>query len=95
MARPRTSRSPSTEPAWEQRLRDAIGESLLDVRTRREGDAVDFLLVHPHGGRRAAICAFSDALTAAEEIPPFDIRTVDEDTAGGDEYRPYVSLLQA
>ncbi len=95
MAQPRTDRSRSTEPAWQRRLRDAIGGSLLDVRTRQEGDAVDFLLVHRSGGRRAAICAFSDALVEAGEVPPFDIRTADESAAGADEYRRYVSLRPA
>ena len=95
MVKPRTDRSHSAKPAWQRRLRDAIGESLLDVRTLQEGDTVDFLLVHRSGGRRAAISAFSDALVEAGEVPPFDISTADESAARADEYRRYVSLRPA
>ena len=81
--------------AWRAPLREVVGGALIDVRVLRDGGEVDFLLVHPRGEWRAAIRGFSEAIVRCERVPPFDIRTVDEDAADADEYADYVTLERA
>jgi hypothetical protein len=94
VAERRTDGAPQSEP-WLARLRDVLGGALLDVRVLREGEEVDFLLVHPRGEWRAAIRAFSEIIVECNSIPPFDVRTADRDAADADEYADYVSLKHA
>ena len=82
---------------WLEELRAALGEELVDVGYRVEGDAVDFVIVYAHGGRDAAGQRFTDAMLRARgTLPPFEsISFEDGQVPGPWSSYPRVSTVSA
>lgn len=83
---------------WLEELRAALGEELVDIGYRVEGDAVDFVIIYAHGGRDAAGQRFTDAMLRARgTLPPFDFISFEQGHVPGpwNEYESIKRLARA
>ena len=83
----------SSQPQdWEQALRDAIDDSLLEVRYRPEPDGIEFLVVHQAGAKDPALDRFLSALRSVGRPVPFDVRLAESGTENQERYADYVRV---
>jgi hypothetical protein len=78
---------------WRERLRQAVGGDIVELRYVPLGSGFDFLVIHRPGGRDRALARFVEAL-GGPDIPDFDVRTIEVEAAKArsDELRDYLAV---